>query len=189
MIRGFLTAMILVALAYAVSFLLFVSLLPRTPTEIPQADGIVALTGGGERLDAAADLFDKGVGRRLLISGVAEATTKDTLKDMVHGGPRFDCCADLGYAAQDTHGNAMEAADWAHANGFKSLVIVTARYHMPRALNEFGRAMPGVRLEPYAVDQGRIDLAGWWQHPQTTLLLNREYVKYLASVVMRNVAG
>jgi uncharacterized SAM-binding protein YcdF (DUF218 family) len=189
MIRGFFTAMIMVALAYALSFLFFVSLLPATPTQVPQADGIVALTGGGERLDAAANLFNKGVGRRLLISGVDLATTKDTLKAMVHGGKRFDCCADIGYAAQDTHGNAVEAADWARANGFKSLVIVTARYHMPRALNEFGRAMPGVRLQPYAVNQGRIDLAGWWRHPQTTLLLNREYVKYLASVLMRNVAG
>jgi uncharacterized SAM-binding protein YcdF (DUF218 family) len=187
--RGFFTAIFLVALAYGLSFLAFVSFLPPTPTTIPQADGIVALTGGGDRLDAAAYLFDKGVGKRLLISGAAEATTKDMVKTMVHGGPRFDCCADIGYAAQDTNGNAAEAADWAHANNFKSLVIVTARYHMPRALNEFGRAMPNVRLEPYAVDQGSIDLSGWWRHPQTTLLLNREYVKYLASLAMRNMAG
>ena len=187
MIRGFFTAMILVALTYALSFLLFVSLLPRTPTQVPQADGIVALTGGGERLDTAAALLDKGAGRRLLISGVDIATTRATLKEMVHGGRRFDCCADIGYAAQDTHGNAVEAADWARGHNFKSLVIVTARYHMPRALNEFGRVLPGVRLAPYPVDQGRIDLSGWWRHSQTTLLLHREYMKYLASVVMRNV--
>src|SRR3569833_405795 len=154
MIRGFFTAMILVALAYALSFLLFVSLLPRTPEVIPQADGIVALTGGGARLDAAANLFDHGVGQRLLISGVDVTTTKDTLKDMVHGGRRFDCCADIGYDAQDTHGNATEAAEWARSHHFKSLVIVTARYHMPRALNEFRRTLPCVTLKPFPVDQG-----------------------------------
>ena len=181
--------MILVALAYAMSFLLFVSLLPPTPAEIPQADGIVALTGGGARLDAATSLFDNGVGQRLLISGVDPANTKDTLKTMLHGGGRFDCCADIGYSAEDTRGNATEAADWARTNNFKSLVIVTARYHMPRALNDFRRAMPGVQIKPYPVDQGRIDLAGWWRHPQTTLLLNREYAKYLASLVMRNFSG
>ena len=43
--------MILVALGYALSFLLFVSTLPRMPDQMPHADGIVALTGGGERLD------------------------------------------------------------------------------------------------------------------------------------------
>jgi uncharacterized SAM-binding protein YcdF (DUF218 family) len=181
--------MILVALAYAFSFLVFVSLLPRTPDALPQADGIVALTGGNARLDAAEALFEKGVGRRLLISGVDLTTTKDTLKSVVHGGRRFDCCADLGYAAEDTHGNAVEAAGWARGHDFHSLVIVTARYHMPRALREFGSVLPGVRLEPYPVDQDSIDLAGWWRHPQTTMLLQREYVKYLASLVTTSIAG
>src|SRR5580658_5235244 len=184
----FLAALILVALAYGLSFVLWVSLLPPTPDVKPDADGIVVLTGGGPRLDTAVALFEGGVGKRLLISGVGATTTREMVKDVAHGGARFDCCADIGYAAQDTRGNAVEAAEWAHDNGFKSLVIVTARYHMPRALNEFGRAMPNVRLEPYAVDQGSIDLSGWWRHPQTTLLLNREYVKYLASLAMRNMA-
>jgi uncharacterized SAM-binding protein YcdF (DUF218 family) len=189
MIRGFFLAMILVVLGYAFSFFLFVSLLPPTPGEIPRADGIVALTGGGERLDAAASLFEQGVGRRLLISGVGLVTTKDTLKDITHGGSRFECCADIGYAAEDTHGNAVETAEWARSHGFTSLVIVTARYHMPRALRELQHAMPDVELKPYPVDQDRIDLAGWWRHGRTTLLLHNEYVKYLASLVTTSVSG
>src|SRR5215475_4078601 len=108
MVRGFFTAIVLVALAYGLGFVLFVSLLPRTPREVPKADGIVVLTGGGTRLDRAEDLFESGVGRRLLISGVDQTTTKETLKHLVHGGPRFDCCADVGYAAEDTRGNAQE---------------------------------------------------------------------------------
>ena len=189
MIRGFFLALILVALGYALSFGLFVALLPRTPETLSRADGIVALTGGGARLDAAEALFEHGTGKRLLISGVDQDTTKATLKEMVHGGPRFDCCADIGYAAEDTHGNAQEAAGWARDHNFKSLVIVTARYHMPRALGEFSGVMPDVVLTPYPVEQGSIDLSGWWRHPQTTLLLHREYMKYLASLVMRNVSG
>src|ERR1700675_1627911 len=110
MIRGFFLALILVALGYALSFFLFVSSMPRPPETVPQADGIVALTGGGARLDTAEALFEHGTGKRLLISGVDQDTTKVTLKEMVHGGPRFDCCADIGYAAEDTHGNAQEAA-------------------------------------------------------------------------------
>jgi uncharacterized SAM-binding protein YcdF (DUF218 family) len=72
MIRGFFTAMVLVALAYAAGFVLFVSLLPMTPQSVPKADGIVVLTGGGTRLDRADDLFESGVGKRLLISGVEQ---------------------------------------------------------------------------------------------------------------------
>ena len=97
----------------SLGFVLFVSLLPMTPDAVPKADGIVALTGGGTRLDRADDLFESGVGKRLLISGVDQATTKETLKQLVHGGARFDCCADIGYAAEDTRGNAQEAASWA----------------------------------------------------------------------------
>ena len=36
------------------------------------------MTGGGPRLDTAAALFEKGIGQRLLISGVDIATTRAT---------------------------------------------------------------------------------------------------------------
>lgn len=188
MIRGFFTATVLVALVYGLGFVLFVSLLPQTPREVPKADGIVVLTGGGTRLDRAEALFERGVGKRLLISGVDQATTKETLKHLIHGGPRFDCCVDVGYAAEDTRGNAQETKAWTEAHDFRRLLLVTARYHMPRSLQEFSSAMPDVTFLPYPVEQGRIDLAGWWRYPNTVLLLHREYVKYLASLITTNMA-
>lgn len=188
MIRGFFTAMALVALAYAAGFVLFVSLLPMTPPDVPRADGIVVLTGGGTRLDRADDLFESGIGKRLLISGVDLATSKQTLKRLVHGGARFDCCADIGYSAEDTRGNAQEAASWSRSHGFRRVILVTARYHMPRSLKEFSTAMPEVTVLPYPVEQGRIDLSGWWRYPRTIFLLHREYVKYLATWVTTSMA-
>ena len=107
---------------------------------------------------------------------------------MSEGGPRFACCADIGYAAEDTHGNAEEAAQWARENHFASLVIVTGRYHMPRTMREFSAVLPDVTLIAYPVDQSRIDLNGWWRHPRTAQLLHREYVKYLASLVTTRLA-
>ena len=187
MIRGFFLALILVACAYVLGFVLFVSMLPAAPATPPHADGMVVLTGGDTRLDKAASLFEQGIAKRMLVSGVDQATTRDTLKAVMHGGARFDCCVDIDYAAEDTHGNAEQAADWTHGHGFKSVVLVTARDHMPRSLREFQNLMPDVALDPYPVDESGIDLSGWWRHQGTVLLLHREYVKYLASLVVTTI--
>ena len=186
--RFFLTVIFLAALAYGLSFVAFVSNLPGAPENLPRADGIVTLTGGGKRLDAAVALLENGVGKRLLISGVSQETSKETLGKMSGGGPRFACCADIGYVAEDTRGNAAETANWTRQNHFGSLVIVTSRYHMPRALHEIAAALPDVTLIAFPVDETGIDLGGWWLHPRTIGLLHREYVKYLASLVTTRLA-
>jgi uncharacterized SAM-binding protein YcdF (DUF218 family) len=114
-------------------------------------------------------------------------TTKDELKKLSHGGARFDCCADLGYAAENTRGNAEEAASWARAHHFKSLIVVTASYHMPRSLTEFQAAMPDTKLEPYPVEPVDIDLAGWWHDFRALRVLQGEYLKYVASTLRNAV--
>lgn len=146
-----------VVLAYVVGFIVFVTSLPKPPDSVRRADGIVALTGGDARLIAAELLFESGIGKRLLISGVHPETTRGEIKQLVHGGSRFDCCVDLGFEATNTHGNAMEAADWARTHHFHSLVVVTANYHMPRSLLEFADVMPDTKLIPYPVEQTEID--------------------------------
>jgi uncharacterized SAM-binding protein YcdF (DUF218 family) len=177
-----------IAVLYGAGFLYFVENLPKSEKQAPpHADGIVALTGGHARLDAAVGLLENGAARRLLITGVFETTTKEELARRVHGGPRFECCTDVDYVAEDTHDNAEDAADWARAHGFHSLIVVTARYHMPRALAEFSSAMPGIRLLPYPVEPAGASMEGWWARPGTLKLLHGEYAKYLAAVVMNSL--
>jgi uncharacterized SAM-binding protein YcdF (DUF218 family) len=173
-------------LAYLVGFIMFVADLPGAPPAAAQADAVVALTGGEDRLDAAVALFERGVGQRLLISGVHPFMTKQRLKPLVHGGRRFDCCADLGFAATNTHGNAMETAEWARAHHFRSLVIVTANYHMPRSLEEFSAAMPGMRLVPYPVPE-IVATRRWWLDPFAIRTLQYEYAKFLGSIALKAV--
>jgi uncharacterized SAM-binding protein YcdF (DUF218 family) len=171
------------AILYVAGFILFVLTLPRAKSPDQKADGIVALTGGNARVDAAVALLERGAGRRLLITGVHPTTTKAELRQLSHGGRRFDCCTDLGHEAADTRGNAEEAAAWAREHRYKSLIVVTASYHMPRSMAEFGAAMPRERLVAYPVEPANVDLAGWWHDPATLHLLHNEYAKYLASFV------
>jgi uncharacterized SAM-binding protein YcdF (DUF218 family) len=176
-----------VVAAYAVGFLVFVTTLPKAEPGGVHADGIVALTGGSERLDAATALFESGVGKRLLITGVHATTTKPALKILTHGGRRFDCCADLGFQATNTHGNAAEAAQWARVHGYRSLIVVTAAYHMPRSLTEFSAQMPHVKLIAYPVTSENINVRAWWHSPLAFSVLQWEYAKYLGSIALTSL--
>ena len=171
---------------FAIGFGYFLANLPPTASDSSaQADAIVALTGEGARLAPAVTLLEKGSGKRLLITGVNPQISKPYLKKLLHGGEAFDCCADLGFAALDTRGNAQEAARWAAARRYRSLIIVTADYHMPRSLVEFGAQMPGVELVPYPVAADNPKAALW----ESARRLSGEYVKYVASVVRVSLFG
>jgi uncharacterized SAM-binding protein YcdF (DUF218 family) len=173
------------AVLYGIGFATFVIELPapRIGTAA-KADGIVALTGEGGRLGPAVTLLEQGNGRRLLITGVNMRNTKHDLKLLLHGGEAFDCCADLGFAALDTRGNAAEAARWARGHDYDSLIVVTANYHMPRSLVEFGAQMPDVKLVPYPVAADTVRTLSW----ENAKRLNGEYFKYLASLLRVFVA-
>lgn len=185
--RRVLGSAVALAFAYMAGFFLYAFSLPKTPESVDKADAIVALTGGDARLDAAVNLLEHGKAKRLLISGVHPSTTKAVLKKLAHGGRRFDCCADLGFSAANTRGNAEEAADWMTTHHFRSLILVTARYHMPRSLAEFGADMPKTRIVPYPVDPNSIDLDGWWHNGRALRVLHAEYAKFLASFIITRI--
>jgi uncharacterized SAM-binding protein YcdF (DUF218 family) len=176
-----------VAVLYLVGFVAFVASLPEPVSNIKlgRADGIVALTGEDARLTPAVTLLEDGVAQRLLISGVFPETTKSDLKELTRGGPRFDCCADLGFTARDTRGNAREAAEWARRHKFRSLIVVTASYHMPRSLLEMSAAMPNVKLVAYPIetDPAKPTFLKRWGRMQS------EYAKFLASEVSLTLNG
>ena len=174
---------IVLLVAYFAGFVAFVAALPGSAPAEVHADAVVTLTGGEDRLDQAVTLLERGVGRRLLITGVHPFMTKERLRRLVHGGRRFDCCADLGFTATNTHGNAMETAAWARSHGYRSLVIVTANYHMPRSLTEFSAAMPGITLVPYPVPEILSDRK-WWLDPGSMRTLQFEYAKYLGALAL-----
>jgi uncharacterized SAM-binding protein YcdF (DUF218 family) len=147
-----------------------------------KADGIVVLTGGSSRVSDAMELLAAGYGRRLLISGVhPTSTASDISRTLPENQSFMTCCVDLDRTALSTRGNAAEARRWAHERGFRSLIVVTSNYHMPRALVEFSHAMPQTPLIPFAVVGEKWREEPWWTSASTLRLLMSEYVKYLAA--------
>lgn len=177
--------LLLLGWAGGLAFFLWHLPVPEPP---PVSDGIVVLTGGSARIRAGFALLQKHKGRRLFISGVHPGLSKESLGQLVPGQQKLlACCVDLGFAAADTFGNAVETAAWAQEHHYRSLIIVTADYHMPRALVELDRHLPGVALHPYAVVPAPLKTrspAGWWQDRSVAGLLIGEYDKYLLALVL-----
>ncbi|WFT82356.1 YdcF family protein [Methylobacterium sp. CB376] len=172
------------AAALAGGFLVFVGGLARTEQQpYARADGIVVLTGGAQRIGDAIDLLAAGFGRRLLITGVNERTSRDEIARLNPGQQHLiSCCVDLDYRARNTIGNAIETRRWMRENGFRTIAVVTSNYHMPRTLLELDHALTsGDRVVPHPVVHEGFDADAWWHHPASARLLASEYVKFLVA--------
>ena len=78
-----------------------------------------------------------------------------------------------------TVGNARETAEWAKSKGYKSLIVVTADYHMPRSMLELRATMPDATLHPYPVKTD-LNARRWWKTSLSARRMIVEYCKYLA---------
>ncbi|XIA65175.1 YdcF family protein [Bradyrhizobium sp. TZ2] len=156
---------------------------------VRNADGIVVLTGGSSRVSDAMALLAAGYGKRLLISGVhPTSAASDISRTLPDNQSLLGCCVDLDRSAINTRSNAAETRRWVRDRGFKSLIVVTSNYHMPRAIVELSHAMPDVALVPFAVVGDRWRDEPWWTSGATLRLLLSEYVKYVAAEVRVRLA-
>lgn len=172
--------------AFLTGFLVFVDHVAslETPAEVPDADGIVVLTGGTSRIDAGLSLLKAGKAKRLLISGVHPAAGVNDLSRVTGGDTSlFNCCVDIDRVALNTIGNAEESAKWANANTFRSIIVVTNNYHMPRSLLEMRRILPNAELKAYPVVNTPLTGTAWIRDADAFRVLTTEYVKYVAALV------
>lgn len=174
-------AALIAAAAFLIGFFGFAERVREEAQPPPQADAVVALTGGSlERLSTGVRLLQEQKGQRLLISGVNRIVTDNELYAAINIDPDLGrCCVDLGRAAEDTLGNAAETAAWAREHRFRRLILVTDDYHMPRSLAELSIAMPEAEIHPYPVRTRWTDPALWRSDLGATARLGAEYVKYL----------
>ena len=177
--KGYVFSILLFCCVFWISgFVWFVSDALKPAVMPPVCQGIVALTGGQGRIQASLKLLRQGKGKILLISGVNSGVR---LEDLLPGiDPNLADKIFLGRRATSTAGNGAETAAWVAEHDIHDLVIVTAGYHMRRAMHEISRSSPGVRLYPYSVQPPLL------KHRFTRFtmkLLMVEYMKWLLAEI------
>jgi len=178
----------IVASIWVYGLVKFVNLIPRDVTDVESfTDAVVVLTGGSMRLETGLKLLRDGHGKKLFISGVHRGVE---VKELLNVGrssseKKIDCCVTLGYRADNTVGNARETAIWMREEGFSSLRLVTASYHMPRSVEEFRDVFPDLVIVDHPVFPSHVKTDDWWRWPGTTILIIGEYHKFLISRARR----
>jgi uncharacterized SAM-binding protein YcdF (DUF218 family) len=180
--------LVLALAAFVSSLQHFVLTLPQAPQgKLQFTDGIVVMTGGQQRLDDGLRLLTAQNGGKMLISGVGDGVNRAVLVQELglddHKAELLFCCVELDFEAGNTRGNASVTRSWALSHDMGSLRLVTANYHMPRALLVFAREMPEFDLYQWPVTPADLDLSGWWRDRAMMRLLTREYAKYLAETI------
>lgn len=183
-----LVCLLLIVMCWLSAFVWYITAIgkfPVHPTEKGQA--IVVLTGGGGRVEYGFELLAQGRGDALFISGVNEnvplgaliAKAPQTMRSLlftISGQKIF-----IGRDARNTIGNAEESAEWVRQGNYKSILLVTADYHMPRSLIEFEQELPEVRLIPAAVITRDYRSPDWLSDNAIRNLLLSEFHKLIAA--------
>lgn len=162
-------------LVWLFSFLGFAFALPG-PAEDIKTDAVVVPTGSDGRIARGLEVLRQEQARQMLVSGVdPEVKPREFAAEYKVERRLMRCCITLEFAAVDTRGNARETAAWVRKNGYLSLRLVTADWHMRRAAGELEHALPeGVTLVRDAVPS----------RPSLRILF-LEYNKLLASGLSR----
>lgn len=187
-LRNIVRTILFGALIWLSGLVWFASQMPQSTVDAATtSDAIVVLTGGSDRLQYGLQLLTRGKAKQLFISGVSKDVT---LGDIIRQAAPADQSvlqsmdADtivLGREATNTIGNARETVDWLHAQHYRSILLVTANYHMPRSIAEFSEVAPDIQIIPAPVFPKHFDDIDWWAKEDIRPLLFSEYHKFIAA--------
>jgi uncharacterized SAM-binding protein YcdF (DUF218 family) len=137
-----LRAVLLVVVGWALGFMWFAVTLPQ-PLAEKTTDAVIVPTGGAGRIAHGLEILEDEQARLMLVTGVdPDVKPAEFAAEFDVSMQQMQCCVVLGYAAEDTRGNAEETADWVARNKIKSLRLVTSDWHMRRAAGELRSKLP-----------------------------------------------
>ncbi|MBS1959944.1 MAG: YdcF family protein [Bdellovibrionales bacterium] len=164
------------------------------PANPPKVDVVVCLAGGKRRIPVAVELWQKlklaslatpgqkppvlffsGVGPHAnLATLVEQGVPADAVKSMKRDEVVFE------NVSENTYENAQLFASFARQNRWKSIVLVTADYHIRRAEFILRKTLdPGVEIYTSTVDAVHFGRNEWHNNAYAIRVTLIEYIKWL----------
>jgi len=163
---------------------------------LPKADAIVVLSGSAcllERTTEAGQLYNSNVASRVVLTNDNLQGTWSSAEqrnpyfyerardNLVLSGVPQQSIEVIYHPVTSTYDEAQTVRDYAVAQGFKSIVVVTSGYHSRRALWTLQRVFrdSNVQVGMQAVDTGiqTPPALTWWLHTRGWQMVAGEYVK------------
>lgn len=176
-IKGIMFLLLLFLLAVTVLFVDFAYKTFSVRQSNAKTDAIVVLTGGRGRVDEGIKLYRENRATWLFLMGVDPLVRKSELF-REHQGKRGGEGVFLDKVSRNTLENALQAREFIVRKKVGSIILITSRYHMKRAILIFQNVLPkNVVIYPFPVDSKNLK-EEWWSHGGSFRLLMGEFYKY-----------
>lgn len=126
-------------LAAVLSYTWFINPTTESVETVGIADAVVVFAGGGERIETAIELMERGVAPNLVIPNGRSDDIED--RDLCDRASFQVFCPDS--ETIDTMGEAQAIGRLAGERGWSSLIAVTSGYHVHRATHQLGLCHDG----------------------------------------------
>ena len=154
------------------------------------AEAIIVLSGSGtgNRIEAGAELFKKGLGKFIVISGdevypgyYTHTLMKNYAINM--GVPEDKIITSKIEGEISTWGEGIDNLEKLKENNFKSFILVTSAFHSYRAHIIYDQLISDLgynfKWSVYPAEDPRIPIKGWWKKRVAKKAIFMEFIKLL----------
>lgn len=156
------------------------------------ADAAIVLGGGLDvRPFAAADLYRRGLVKKVLISNVADdalvsirivpSHTELNRQVLLRLGVPADAIETFGTANRNTQDEAVALREWVKQNSASAFIIPTEIFSARRVQFIFRRVLAEktMRIQMLTLEPTQYNRANWWQSDTGLIAFQNEVLKYL----------
>jgi uncharacterized SAM-binding protein YcdF (DUF218 family) len=160
--------------------------------DVMPADAVAVLGGQLEvRPFAAADIYHRGLVKKILVSnnaedraaaiGAVEGHTEANRRVLLKLGVPENAIETFGQTNNSTRDEAVALREWADRHGASSIIVPTEVFAARRVRLAFDRAFAGrgIRIQLLSLEPPEYTRGEWWRTPAGLITFQNEVIKYI----------